>query len=84
MINKKEKLKSSPDLDFVKIVEDQKPDESESVEDLDFVFFCKDCKEIIKTDFKIFGGRKIYKCLNCGGEKVVSGSEKSIKKYYRI
>lgn len=80
----KEKIKSSQDLDFVAIVEDQKPEELESENDSDYSFYCKDCKAIVETDFSIFWWKKIYKCKTCWSERITLWFEKSLKKYYRI
>lgn len=77
----KEKLKSNVDLDFIKIVEDQKP---ENFEDSDFVFFCKDCKEIVEAESFISRWKKINKCKKCWWEKVVAWFENTIKKFYKI
>lgn len=85
MIEEKIKLKSSQELDFVKIVEDQKPviiKDSDS--DSKYVFFCKDCKIAVKTESKIFRWKKEYVCKICWSYKIVSWIEDSLKKHFRV
>ena len=84
MIEVKEKIKSSKELDFVEIVEDQRPEVLDSESDLNYVFFCKDCKDFVDVDFKIFRWKKIYKCKECLSERIVSWSKNSLKKYFKI
>jgi hypothetical protein len=55
MIEEKEKIKSSQDVDFLRIVEDQKPSNDENLEDsLSYVFFCKDCKDVAEVASSVF------------------------------
>ena len=85
MIKEKEKIKLSKDIDFVKIAEDQKPElDNEIEEDSDFVFFCKDCKDIVDVDFKIFRWKKEYFCKICWSYKIVSWIRWSLKKHFRV
>ena len=85
MIEEKEKIKSSQDVDFLRIVEDQKPSNDENLEDsLSYVFFCKDCKDVAEVASSVFRWKNIFKCKNCSSEKIVSWSEESLKKYFRV
>jgi len=88
MLEEKQKLKSTQELDFVEIVEDQKPQndkESEANSNVsDYVFFCKDCKEVIEPIVDIFRWKKWHKCKICWSLRVVSWTERSLKKYFRV
>ena len=83
MSEEKQKIKSSIDLDFIKIIEDHKPEDSEEESSV-YVFYCKDCKELVENDFYIRWWKKINKCKICWWERVVSWTESSIKKYYKL
>lgn len=56
--------------------------EEVQTQEIPIVFYCKDCKEIIKGE-KI-GAKYLYKCPKCKGENVAFGTPKSIGNFYHL
>ncbi len=50
--------------------------------DVSIVFFCKDCQHIVKAA-KV-GNKYVYRCPVCHTKNVAFGTEKSIRKFYRV
>jgi len=55
---------------------------TETTTEIPIVFYCKDCKQIVKVE-KI-GNTYLYKCHECKGENVVFGTKKSIQNFYHL
>lgn len=50
--------------------------------EIPIVFYCKDCREIIKGE-KI-GNTYTYKCPTCKGDNVAFGTKKSVNNFYHL
>lgn len=87
----KNKIKLTPDIDFVKAAEDTKPELLWNLEELidkewwELILFCKDCKntpekvEITKKKWK----KKWYYCWTCWNNRVVRWTQKSLSSYFK-
>ena len=74
------------DKDYVDIIRsDIEPDKKyieETGVPTKIIYYCQDCKKIIKP--KRIGKKFRFSCPECKGDNVAFGSEKSIKTYYKI
>lgn len=65
-------IQSDTEIDKIFIKEEGVPSK--------IVYFCQDCKEIVKP--KRIGKKFQFSCTECKGKNVSFGSEKSILNYY--
>jgi len=50
--------------------------------DLEIVFYCKDCNELVETNR--VGKKYVYTCKKCGTKNVAFGTRRSIANYFRM
>lgn len=77
--NPADKLVLSSEIDFANLVLVKK---DESPEESNVSFYCKDCKKLVKV--KKHEKKLRFHCLECKGEKVAFGTEKSLISHYNI
>jgi predicted methyltransferase len=73
------------DKDYVEIIRSDSKIEKEFIQDAGIpakiIYYCKDCQKIVKP--KRIGKKFEFSCLECKGNNVAFGSEKSILNYYK-
>lgn len=87
----KNKIALSPNIDFIKAVEDQKPEIVWNFEEIvnaqwwELVCYCKDCKKNIEkiNITKKSKKKNEYKCSICWSNRVVRWTQKSLANYFK-